>query len=148
MMSYVSEMHALIGHKSLLLAGVNERGELLLNLCSDTDSWGIPGGCLESGENLEETAARELYEETGLRAERMTLLTVLSGPEYRFTYPNGDQTESVIALYRAEGVRGELRMNDGESEQFRYFPLRQLPPLESRAAQVIRVIHSQSFDRP
>ena len=148
MMSYVSEMHALIGHKSLLLAGVNERGELLLNLCSDTDSWGIPGGCLESGENLEETAARELYEETGLRAERMTLLTVLSGPEYRFTYPNGDQTESVIALYRAEGVRGELRMNDGESEQFRYFPLRQLPPLGSRAAQVIRVIHSQSFDRP
>ena len=120
MMSYVSEMRALIGHKSLLLTGAtvlvfNERGELLLNLRSDTDSWGIPGGCLESGENL-------------------------------FTYPNGDQTESVIALYRAEGVCGELRMNDGESEQLRYFPLRQLPPLESRAAQVIRVIHSLSFD--
>ena len=107
MMSYVSEMRALIGHKGLLLAGVNEQGEILLNLRSDTDSWGIPGGCLESGENLEETVARELYEETGLRAERMTLLTVLSGPEYRFTYPNGDQ-------------------------------IRQLPPLESRAAQVIR----------
>ncbi len=151
-MSYVSEMRALIGHKRLLLAGatvlvLNGRGEILLNLRSDTGTWGIPGGCLESGESLEETAARELYEETGLRAERFTLLDVLSGPEVSFTYPNGDETESVIVLYRAEGIFGSLRINDGESIRLSYFAFDALPPLESRAEQVIRRIFPESTIR-
>ena len=60
-------------------------GKILLNLRSDTETWGIPGGGLELGECLEETAFRELKEETGLIAEKMTLVTVLSGKEFTLT---------------------------------------------------------------
>ena len=35
--------------------------KILLNLRSDTKTWGIPGGAAELGETLEETAARDLH---------------------------------------------------------------------------------------
>ena len=38
------------------------------------DTWEVPGGHIEPGENADEAAARELYEETG--AERYTLMPV------------------------------------------------------------------------
>ena len=38
----------------------------LLNLRSDTNTWGIPGGSMELYETIEETAIRELKEETGI----------------------------------------------------------------------------------
>ena len=115
----------------------NDNHELLLNLRSDTHTWGIPGGAMELGEDLKETAARELFEETGLKAESFDLLTVLSGKDFYFKYPNGDELYSVISLWRAKGVTGELHINDGESFELQYFDLNNLPKMESRAAKII-----------
>ncbi len=142
-MSYISDLRRMIGHEPIIHVGatvivLNDRNEILLNLRTDTNTWGIIGGGMEPGESLEETAARELYEETGLHAERFELLGVLSGRELYFCYPNGDQTYPVIVLYRASGVTGILQINDGESLRLQYFPLDSLPPLESRAEYVIR----------
>ncbi len=87
-MSYIGDMRKFVGHRPLLSAGatvlVIKDGKILLNLRSDTETWGIPGGGLELGECLEETAFRELKEETGLTAEKMTLVTVLSGKDFYF----------------------------------------------------------------
>lgn len=105
-MSYLSELRKIVGNRPLLSAGatvlVIKDRKILLNLRSDTETWGIPGGALELGECLEETAYRELKEETGLSAERMTLLTVLSGKDFYFEYPNGDKLYSVVSLFLAE----------------------------------------------
>jgi 8-oxo-dGTP pyrophosphatase MutT (NUDIX family) len=43
-------------------------------------NWGLPGGLMERGESLEETAIREVYEETGLTLKCLTLLELFSGP--------------------------------------------------------------------
>lgn len=140
-MSYLGELRKLVGHRPLLSAGatviVMEKDEILLNLRSDTNTWGIPGGAMELGETLEQAAHRELLEETGLSAETMKLVTVLSGQDYYFEYPNGDKLYSVIALFRAENVSGDLHISDGESLELRFFKLRNLPRLESRAAAII-----------
>lgn len=141
-MSYISELRKYVGQRPIVNIGAtiivtNDKNEILLNLRSDTDTWGIIGGGIELGESLEETAARELWEEAGLKAERFELLDVLSGRELFFRYPNGDETYTVIVLYKAVGVSGELRINDGESRCLQFFPLNALPELESRAEYVI-----------
>lgn len=60
LMSYISEIRKYIGHKPMLSAGatvvVIKDSKILLNLRSDTNTWGIPGGSMELGETLEETA--------------------------------------------------------------------------------------------
>ena len=140
-MSYLGELRSLVGHRPLLSAGatviVIKDGKLLLNLRSDTKTWGIPGGALELGESLDETARRELKEETGLSAEKMTLLTVMSGKDFYFVYPNGDMLYSVVTLFLAENVTGDMEITDGESLRLQYFDINALPELESRARVVV-----------
>lgn len=142
-MIYIQNLRKFIGHAPIINVGatvivLNERNQILLNLRTDTGTWGIIGGGMELGENLEQTAARELLEEANLTAERFELLDVLSGKELYFKYPNGDETYTVIALYRAVGVTGTLRINDDESHRLQYFSLDALPELESRADYVIK----------
>ena len=149
-MSYLSELRKIVGHRPLLSAGatvlVIKNGKILLNLCSDTETWGIPGGGLELGECLEETAFRELKEETGLNAEKMTLVTVLSGKDFYFVYPNGDMLYSVVSLYLAENVSGDLKITDGESLKLQYFDFDNLPNLENRAKTMIEWIKTNRTD--
>ncbi len=74
----------------------------------------IPAGKLNAGEDPKEAAARELKEETGLSAERLTLLTVL--------YPSPGYTNEKIYVYRAENVSaGESRLDEGEFLNVEYF---------------------------
>ncbi len=142
-MSYLKELREIVGHRPLLTIGatiivINDQKEILLNLRSDTNTWGIPGGAMELGETIEETAARELLEETGLCAKNYKLLTVLSGEEFFFIYPNGDKLYSVVVLFKAEQVTGKLTINDDESYLLKYFSFANLPTLEKRAAAIIK----------
>ena len=142
-MGYMEELRQLVGKRPIIGVGAtilvfNLNREILLQLRSDTNTWGLLGGGMEAGEKIEETATRELFEECGLTLEKSKLLTVLSGPEYYFVYPNGDEVHTVIVLFEALKVSGELSINDGESNELRYFNLFSLPMLESRARAVIR----------
>lgn len=135
-MSYISEMRKYIGHQPMLSAGatvvVIKDNKILLNLRSDTNTCGIPGGATELGETLEETATRELKKETNLDCKSFTLLNVFSGKDFYFKYPNGDELYSVVALYLANDVAGELKITDDESLKLDYFSKDNLPNLESR----------------
>lgn len=140
-MSYIGQMRKYIGHQPMLSAGatvvVIKDNKILLNLRSDTNTWGIPGGAIELGEALEETATRELKEETNLDCNSFTLLNVFSGKDFYFKYPNGDELYSVVALYLANNVSGELKITDGESFKLDYFSKNNLLNLESRAKVIL-----------
>lgn len=118
----------------------NDKKELLLNLRTDTNTWGIPGGSMELYETIEETAIRELKEEAGICADELELVTVLSGKDFYFEYPNGDQLCTVIVLFKVLNYNGTIKVSDNESKTLEFFPLTNLPDLESRAARIIQRI--------
>ncbi len=103
------ELRGLVGSRPLFAVGAgvlleDAEGRLLLQRRSDDGLLGLPGGTAEPGETLPGCAARELAEETGwhLDPERLRPLATLSGPEYYFRYPNGDQVYYVSTLYRGK----------------------------------------------
>ena len=63
--------------------------------------WEIPAGKLEPGEYPEETAARELREETGLEAGQLTYLGAI--------YPTPGYSSEIIYLFLAKFPRGQAR---------------------------------------
>ncbi|MGG4130726.1 NUDIX hydrolase [Paenibacillus illinoisensis] len=132
-MGYIMELRKLVGSRPLIMAGscvlvFNEEGHLLLQRRTDSLDWGTLGGSLEPGESLEEAAARELYEEAGLRAETYKLITVFSGQDMYYKYPHGDEVYNVTAVYEAKGIKGNPMVMDDEGLELRYFDLDQPVP--------------------
>lgn len=104
MTEYMKFLRGYVGQQPLLQCGAsviveNEAGELLLQLRTDNHCWGYPGGSVELGESVEETAKRELFEETGLVAEELVLFSVFSGEELYYIYPNGDEVHNIDIVY-------------------------------------------------
>ena len=81
----------------------------------DRTIWEVPAGTLERGEDPKACAARELEEETGLRAERITLMC-------GFYVAPGYSTE-YLWLFKAEGLsEGRQAHEEGEAiEEIRWF---------------------------
>ncbi len=144
-MGYIMNLRKYVGHEPLIGLGAttlvfNKKKEILLNLRSDTNTWGIPGGSMELYEDIKETAVRELKEECGIEAKNLELVDVLSGKEYYFEYPNGDKMCTVIVLFKVIDYIGNIKVSDNESKDLRFFSMDNLPKLESRAANIIKKI--------
>jgi 8-oxo-dGTP pyrophosphatase MutT (NUDIX family) len=140
-MSYGEELRALVGHRALINVGagvllLDDQERLLLLLRNDNGQWGIPGGGMEPGERLEETARRETREETGLELGELAMLEVFSGPALFYRYPNGDEVYNVSAVYVARDYHGALRMDDGGHRKARWFALGELRQLLEQAEPV------------
>lgn len=149
-MGYIMNLRKYIGHEPLIGLGAttlvfNDKDELLLNLRTDTNTWGIPGGSMELYETIEETAVRELKEEASISAEKLELVTILSGKEYCFEYPNGDKMCTVIVLFKVLNYTGDIQVADNESKQLKFFSLDNLPNMESRAKAIIDKINNGSI---
>lgn len=111
---------------------VDSKGNLLLQLRKDNGHWGLPGGSLEVMESLEDTAYRELLEETGLSAQALDFFGLFSGMEFHYIYPHGDEVYNVIAAFVCRAYEGELTAQSEEVSALRFFPLNALPERISR----------------
>lgn len=137
MSPYIRALRAKIGHDLILMPAVaaviiNEEGEVLLQLRSDTGTWGLPGGAIDPGEEPAEALVREIREETALEIVPERIVGVYGGPDFRIRYSNGDEAEIVSITFACRPVGGRPRVNDDESLKVRYFAPHALPPMESR----------------
>ncbi len=104
---------------------VDGKGRLLLvrrNVDPGRGEWALPGGFVETGESPAEAAAREVEEETGLRAEDPRLIEIIhQNSEYY-------GTSLLIIGYRFETFQGNIEPGDDASE-VDFFDPKELPPL-------------------
>ncbi|OGO05613.1 MAG: hypothetical protein A2Y73_01045 [Chloroflexi bacterium RBG_13_56_8] len=104
----------------------DEEGQVSVALIAthEGERWALPKGWVEKGEALEETALREVREETGLQAEIVERLDPI---EYWFW---GDDQEGQwvrfrkkVYFFRMDYVSGDLSPHDAEADEARWFPL-------------------------
>lgn len=131
MAGYIQEIRRKIGHDRLIAVGagvfVYRDGKVLLQRRRDNHCWAMHGGCVEVGEAVEDAARRELLEETGLVAGRLTLLGVFSGEDMLYTYPNGDNIYIIGVTYVCTDFSGEPLPETEEAAELRWFAMDGLP---------------------
>ncbi|SHM55590.1 NUDIX hydrolase [Gracilibacillus kekensis] len=101
--------------------------QVLMQKRSDNEQWGFPGGFMDLGESVQATAKREVYEETGLKLEKLELFGIYSGPQYDKTFSNGDQVSLVFIPFICKQYSGELVESNEESLQNKFYSLDKLP---------------------
>jgi ADP-ribose pyrophosphatase YjhB (NUDIX family) len=112
---------------------VNNGGEILLHRRSDNELWSIPGGEMEIGESIAQTAAREVKEETGLDVEARSIVGVYSDPGHVVAYDDGEVRQQFSVCFDCRIHGGELATSD-ESLDVRFFAphdIEQLPMADS-----------------
>jgi 8-oxo-dGTP pyrophosphatase MutT (NUDIX family) len=133
---HLARLRAVVGHELLVLPcvtvlPVDQQGRMLLAWhAGHTDGWGTVGGAVDPGESPAQAAVREAREEIGADIRLVRLLTVLGGPDYEITYPNGDRVAYVPAVYEAEIVAGTPAPSDGELSKVAWFTPAELQTLQ------------------
>jgi 8-oxo-dGTP pyrophosphatase MutT (NUDIX family) len=108
---YIRRLRELVGHELLLLPSAaalprDDDGRVLPVRIKDTGQWATVGGAIEPDESPAQAAIREAAEEAGVTLQLGAILAVVGGPEFRITYPNGDQTSYVSTVFDARVVSG------------------------------------------
>jgi len=87
-----------------------DKGIILIKRKNPPYGWAIPGGFVEYGESLEETAIREAKEETGLDVTLIKQFHTYSSPE------RDPRHHSITTVYIAKARGGTPRANDDAKE--------------------------------
>ncbi|MDF2909647.1 MAG: hypothetical protein K0Q56_527 [Sporolactobacillus laevolacticus] len=132
-MGYIEELRSLVGHRPLILVGsvvliCDNQGRVLMQKRKFPKGyWGLPGGLMELGESAEDTAVREVFEETGLTINQLKLFRVYSGMKKMSVAENGDQYYPVTISYVTKTYNGEWAIDPAESETFEFRSRDNLP---------------------
>jgi 8-oxo-dGTP pyrophosphatase MutT (NUDIX family) len=94
-----------------LVVGMRRRGR-------DGVTWTLPKGTPDAGESTEQTALREVAEETGLEVR---IVAPLPSIEYAFIQ-GGTRIRKTVHYFLMEPVGGDLSRHDHEFEAVRWVP--------------------------
>ena len=82
--------------------------------------WALPKGTPEEGESLEQTALREVREETGLDVDVQASLGTI---EYWFNgWQNGTRYHKTVHFYLMVPTGGDFSRHDPEFDEVRWYP--------------------------
>ncbi|CAN3131815.1 Putative mutator protein MutT4 [Mycobacterium sp. smrl_JER01] len=97
-----------------LIGRIDRRGRML---------WSLPKGHIEKGETAEQTAIREVAEETGIQG---SVLAALGSIDYWFV-TEGRRVHKTVHHYLMRFSGGELSDEDVEVTEVAWVPVRELP---------------------
>lgn len=116
-------------------------GRILLIHRTDNDLWSIPGGAIEPGESVRQTAIRETKEETGYDVEVTGLIGIYTDPRHVIAYSDGEVRSQFSICVTAIVTGGEQRTSS-ESSEVVWQPTDQLGELTIHPTNRLRIDHA------
>lgn len=84
---------------------------------TDNGNWALPGGAMDLGERIEDTAVREVREETGIDCEILGLVGIYTNPRHVIEYTSdGEVRQEFSIVFRARALGGEPTPSTESSE--------------------------------
>ena len=148
--SYIKYLRDMIGDKMVMLNAtavviVNLNNQILLQKRSDNLLWGLPGGLLELDESITEGAIREVKEETNLDIQIDRFIGVFINP--LMVWHKTDKAKVFAYGFLGRVIGGDLRVNDDESIEFKYFDSDKLPTIHSKDnLEIIQAYYANRFN--
>ncbi|MFG3539626.1 NUDIX domain-containing protein [Streptomyces clavifer] len=124
----------------------NDAGAILLIQRSDNGRWALPGGGHDVGESISDTVVREVWEETGIKAEVINMSGIYTDPGHVMLYDDGEARQQFSICFRARRVCGDVRTSD-ETTQVRWVPPADLDDFDVHPTMRLRIEHAMDPER-
>jgi ADP-ribose pyrophosphatase YjhB (NUDIX family) len=118
----------------------DDEGRILLQRRRDNARWAVPGGVMELGESIADTAVREVKEETGFDVAIERLVGIYSDPGHVVAYSDGEVRQQFSICFACRIVAGEATASD-ESTEVGFFEPDELESLDIGPPIRLRIEH-------
>ncbi|SKD28632.1 Putative MutT/NUDIX-like protein [Mycobacteroides abscessus subsp. massiliense] len=118
----------------------DEQGRVLLVKRRDNTLWALPGGGHDIGESIEQTAIREVKEETGLDVEVTGLVGIYTNPNHIVAFTDGEVRQQFSLCFTTELRGGELAI-DHESTDIAWTAPDDIGQLDMHPSMRLRITH-------
>jgi ADP-ribose pyrophosphatase YjhB (NUDIX family) len=106
----------------------------------DNDLWALPGGGMELGESIVDTAVREVKEESGLDVEVTGLIGVYTNPYHVMAYTDGEVRQQFSLCFTTRLVGGDILI-DPESTDIACTNPQDISALNMHPSMRLRIQH-------
>lgn len=118
----------------------DEQGRILLVKRRDNTLWALPGGGHDIGESIEQTAVREVKEETGLDVEVTGLVGIYTNPAHIVAFTDGEVRQQFSLCFTTKLRGGELAI-DHESTDIAWTAAADIDGLDMHPSMRLRITH-------
>jgi ADP-ribose pyrophosphatase YjhB (NUDIX family) len=119
---------------------IDQDGRILLHRRNDNELWSIPGGAMEVGERIADTAIREVEEETRLEVKPERVVGIYSNPQHVVEYADGEVRQQFSVCFACRVVGGDLAVSD-ESLEVGFFTPEQIEGMPMHQSIRLRIRH-------
>jgi 8-oxo-dGTP pyrophosphatase MutT (NUDIX family) len=120
---------------------VDDESRILLIHRTDNDNWALPGGAMDLGESLPQTAVRETEEETGIQAEITGLVGIYTDPRHVILYTSdGEVRQECSVVFTACPTGGQPRPSS-ESREVHWVDPEAIGDLQMDRSMRMRIDH-------
>ena len=119
---------------------IDNQNRILLQRRSDNGLWALPGGVMEVGETIAETAKRETKEETGFDVEPVSLIGIYTNPQHVIAFSDGEVRQQFSVCFACKLIGGEINVSD-ESYEVAFFSPDAIEHLKMHPSIHLRIQH-------
>lgn len=120
---------------------VNNDGALLMIHRTDNDNWALPGGAMDLGESIVDTAVRETKEETGIDCEVTGLVGIYTDPKHVILYTSDGEARQEFSIVFTARPTGGVPAASSESREVEWVLPAKVGDLTMDRSMHVRVEH-------